>query len=99
MNTEDDDSGFGEFLADALGGLNAIHAGHSDVHNDYVGGYRGRRLRPLPVAGFCNDGEFGFAFKNQRGGADGDEQRSDERSIYPWRLQASNWHPPLTGYF
>ena len=67
---------------DALGGLDAVHAGHPDVHQDHVGqGFGGEPHRFLAVTGLAHDLEAGRRLKQaDESGADEELVVDDEHS-------------------
>jgi hypothetical protein len=58
------DAGFGTVPTHEAGSLETGHAGHSDIHQDYVGPKLANLLQGFGcIAGFADDREVGFAFK------------------------------------
>ncbi len=80
---------------DALGGLDAVHAGHPDVHEDHVGpGLGGQSHRILPVPGLSHDREAGRGVEQpDETGADEELVIDDEHSGHP--VRSSPRRPPV----
>jgi hypothetical protein len=73
---EDEDFGVGKSRDDRFGGRNAVHDGHSDVHEDDIGFEGCEEVdRLFAVFGFTDDLEVGFGFE------EGAESSTDERLI------------------